>query len=93
VEFAGKALVQIVFSIINAVSGLMEGVVVYLVNYIMRLVSNKRCVDGQLFRAVVAMKEIIISSLDKLKCVDKLCYLEDLIGAGEGAEEASRARA
>jgi len=27
---------------------------------------------------------------DKLECVDKLCYLGDLISAGEGAEEALR---
>jgi len=38
------------------------------------------------------MKEIIISYLDKLECIDKFCYLLDLIGAGVGAEEASRAR-
>jgi len=36
----------------------------------------------------VAMKEI--SSLDKMECVDNLCYLGDFIGAA-GAEEASRA--
>ena len=29
---------------------------------------------------------------DKLECVDKFCYLGDMIGAGGGAEEASRAR-
>jgi len=34
------------------------------------------------------MKEIMISSLDKL---DKFCYLGDLIGAGGGTEEVSRA--
>jgi len=39
----------------------------------------------------VAMKEIIISSHDQLECVDKFCYYEDLIDAGGGAEEASRA--
>ena len=27
----------------------------------------------------------------KLACVDKFCYLVDMIGAGGGAEEASRA--
>jgi len=40
----------------------------------------------------VAMKEIMISLLDKLEYVDKFCYLGDLIGAGGGVEEASRAR-
>jgi len=42
VDFAGKALVQIVLSAINAVSGFMEGVVVYLVNCRMWLVSDVR---------------------------------------------------
>jgi len=36
------------------------------------------------------MMEIMISLLDKLECM--FCYLGDLIGAGGGAEEASRAR-
>jgi len=40
----------------------------------------------------VAMKEIMISSHDKLECADKFSYLGDLIGAGGGAEESSRAR-
>jgi len=53
----------------------------------------RRWVDGQLFREVVVMKEIMISSLDKLECVDNSCYLGDLFGAGGGPEEASRARA
>jgi len=34
------------------------------------------------------MKEIMISSHDKLECADKFCYLGDLIGASGGAEEA-----
>jgi len=42
VEFAGKALVQIALSAINAVSGFLEGVVMYLVNCRMRLVSDVR---------------------------------------------------
>jgi len=41
----------------------------------------KRCVDGQLFQEVVAMKEIMISSLDKLECINKLRSLGGLIGA------------
>jgi len=40
VEFAGKALLQLVPSVINAVSGFMKDVVVYLVNCKMWLVSN-----------------------------------------------------
>jgi len=33
-----------------------------------------------------------VSSLDKMKCIEKFCYLGDLIGASGGAEEASRVR-
>jgi len=47
----------------------------------------KRCVDGQLLREVLAEKEIIISSLDKLEFVDKFCYLGV---TGGGSEKASR---
>jgi len=42
VEFAGKALVQILLSVINSVSGFMEGVIVYLVNCRMELDSHVR---------------------------------------------------
>jgi len=38
----------------------------------------RRCVDGQLFREVVTIKEIMISSLHKLECAGKFCYLGDL---------------
>jgi len=51
---------------------------------------RKRCVDGQLFSEDVAKKEIMISLLNKLRCIDQFCYLGDLIGAGGGAEEAPR---
>jgi len=40
----------------------------------------------------VAIREIIISSLDKFEYVDKFCYLGDLFGAEGGAEEAPGAR-
>ena len=33
-----------------------------------------------------------IEHVGKLECVDKFCDLGDMIGAGGGAEEASRAR-
>jgi len=56
---AGQAFVQIVLSAINAVSGFMEGDVVYLVNT--AGFRCKRCVGGQLFREVVAVKEIMIT--------------------------------
>ena len=38
------------------------------------------------------LKEIEIGTDKKLECVEKFCYLGDMIGAGGGAEEASRAR-
>jgi len=44
----------------------------------------KRRFDGQLFREVVAKREIKISSLEKLEFIDKFCYLGDLIGAVGG---------
>jgi len=49
VEFAGKALVQIVSSLMSAVSAFIQSVVVYLVNCRMWLFRCKKCVDGQLF--------------------------------------------
>ena len=36
-------------------------------------------------------KEIEIEDVGKLECVNKFCYLGDMIGAGGGTEEASRA--
>jgi len=35
----------------------------------------KICVDGQLYQEIV---KIMISSMDKLECIDKFCYLGDL---------------
>jgi len=35
----------------------------------------------------MAKKEIIISSLDNLECIDRFSYLGDFIGASGGAEE------
>jgi len=35
----------------------------------------KRCIDGQLFREVATVKEIMISSLDKLEYEDKFVSL------------------
>jgi len=61
VEFAGKALVQIVLSEINAVGGFTESIVVHLANCRMWLVSDVKCVDGQLFQEVVVTKEMMIS--------------------------------
>jgi len=38
------------------------------------------------------LKELPIGNTDKVECVDRFCYLGDMIGDGGGAEEASRAR-
>jgi len=92
---------KIVLSAINTVSGFIEGIVVFLVNcsqYSQWIHGRYSGVSGKLFSDVrgvlmgiflrsVAMKEIMISLLDKLECVDKFCYLGDLIDAGGGAEE------
>jgi len=72
-KFAGKAMDQIVLCAINTVRVFMESVVIYLVDCRMWPVSDIRFVDGQLFREVVAIKEIMITSFDKLECVDKFC--------------------
>jgi len=84
----GKVLFQIVLIAINAASGRCSGLSGKLQNA--AGFWCKKSVDGHLFREVVAMKKIMISSLDRLECVDKFCYLEDLIGASGGVEEATR---
>src|SRR5260221_13094192 len=38
------------------------------------------------------VKEIDLGSNEKLECVDRFCYLRDMIGAGGGTVDASRAR-
>ena len=40
----------------------------------------------------VGLKEVSIGQNDKLECVEKLCYLKDMIGSGGGSEEAARVR-
>jgi len=40
-----------------------------------------------MFRKLMAEKEILIRSLDKLGWVDKFCYLGDIIGAGGGPKK------
>jgi len=72
VEFAGKVLVQMVLSAINAVSRFLNGGMLYLVTCRLRLVSD-----------VKIYVEIMISLLDKLDCLDKFCYL----GEGGGAQQ------
>jgi hypothetical protein len=51
----------------------------------------RRCVDGNPSQAEV-LREISIGIDGKLECVDEFRYLGDMIGAGGGAEAASRAR-
>ena len=40
----------------------------------------------------VWLKEVSIGQNDKLQCVEKFCYLGDMIVSGEGSEEAAMAR-
>jgi hypothetical protein len=51
----------------------------------------RRCVMGIPVQ-VQSTREIEIEPGVKLECVDKFCYLGDMLGAGGGVEEASRAR-
>ena len=50
----------------------------------------QRCVDGIMHGE--SRKEMEIENVGKLECVEKFCYMGNMIGAGGGAEEASRAR-
>ena len=50
-----------------------------------------KCVGGDLGK-LEEQKDVILEQGGKLECVDKFCYLGDMIGAGGGAEEASRTR-
>ena len=53
----------------------------------------RRCLEGEhgLFQSVL-LKEVVIEPNVKLKCVPKFCYFGDTLGAGEGVDEAARAR-
>jgi hypothetical protein len=51
----------------------------------------RNCVGGGPVQELL-LKEIGLGRSDKLECVDRFCYLGDMIGAGGGVEEASRAR-
>jgi hypothetical protein len=51
----------------------------------------RRCLDGNPAPSGM-LKEILLGTDEKLECVENFCYLGDMIGAGGGAEEASRAR-
>jgi len=50
----------------------------------------RRCIGG--IKTGESNSEMVIEHVGKLECVDKFCYLGDMIGAGGGAEDASRAR-
>jgi hypothetical protein len=51
----------------------------------------KKCVSG-ISEQPEVLVDIPLGSGKKLECVDKFCYLGDMIGEGGGAEEASRVR-
>jgi hypothetical protein len=48
--------------------------------------------SGAVVRKAVECKEVVIGEAGKLDCVDRFCYLGDVIGDGGGVEEATRAR-
>ena len=50
------------------------------------------CCSSCIAGPVEVLKEVKIGVNDTLECVEKFCYLGDMIGSGGGAEEASRAR-
>ena len=66
----------------SGVAGKLTGVVGY---------TCKRCVDGIPVDSV-GLKEVSIGQNDKLECVEKFCYLGDMIRSGGGSEEAAKAR-
>jgi len=51
----------------------------------------RRCVGGSQVRSE-GLQQISLGVGQNLECVKKFCYLGDMIGAGGGAEEASRTR-
>jgi len=44
---------------------------------------------GKLKRGAVQQGTSVSDGMDQYYCVDKFCYLGDMIGAGGGSEEAS----
>jgi hypothetical protein len=49
------------------------------------------CVSGVLDKPV-EQKHVLLDDGGQLECVDRFCYLGDMLGVGGGAEEASRTR-
>jgi hypothetical protein len=50
----------------------------------------RKCIEGSAVEPV--LQQVSLESGQNLECVDKFCCLGDVIAAGGGAEEASRAR-
>jgi len=48
--------------------------------------------NGKIKRGAVQQGTSISDGMDQYDCVNKFCYLGDIIGAGGGSEEASRTR-
>jgi hypothetical protein len=48
--------------------------------------------SGVIVQKTVECKEVMLEGVGKLDCVDRFCYLGDVIGDGGGVEEASIAR-
>jgi len=53
---------------------------------------SMRCVDGQLSQDVMAVEKTIISSLERVDCMEKFFNLADIIRAGGGSEKATKER-
>ena len=51
-----------------------------------------RCRGGGKPERTEGQQQISLGHGQSLECVEKFCYLGDMIGAGGGAEDASRAR-
>jgi hypothetical protein len=51
-----------------------------------------KCTSGVTITQTAEIKDVEIGVNEKLECVERFCYLGDMIGAGGGAKEASRAR-
>jgi hypothetical protein len=53
----------------------------------------KKCVEGnQTQTQVQTARDLVLGPGEKLECVDKFCYLGDMLGSGGGVEVATRAR-
>ena len=50
------------------------------------------CVKGR-HNDLVVENKVVLGEVGRLQCVDKFCYLGDMLGCGGGAGDAVRSRA